>query len=217
MYKKITHSIVEEHFGHPMAGEIKEALDSKNVMLKYFIEPMSVDKFRSDIVNYYNTLTGKLNAAVKAVEGGNETELMETERVIFENIDQLGNLFKSLYGLEFGERFNQFNRSFVLGALSIAKNLKNKLDIRDWRNRLDTFKFDLSRMLNENNNLWRQLDTQALLGQIIETLILHEQAVINKDSAKETDTKEKLLNLWSSFASTLAFGASQQHPAKFTN
>jgi hypothetical protein len=217
MYKRITHSIVEEHFGHPMASEIKESLDNKSVTLKYFIEPMTVDKFRSDIFNYYNSLTGKLNSAFKAVESGNETQLMEIEKTLFENIDQLGNLFKALYGLEFGERFNQFNRSFVLGALSIAKNLKNKLDFRDWRNRLDIFKFDLAAMLFNNNNLWRQPDTQTLLGQIIDVLVQHEQAVINKDSTGETQTKEKLTNLWSSLASTLAFGASQQHPAKFVN
>lgn len=217
MYKKITHSIVEEHFGHPMASEIKESLDSKNVMLKYFIEPMSVDKFRSDIINYYNTLTGKINSATKAIESNNETELMEIEKTIFENIDQLGNLFKAFYGLEFGERFNQYNRSFVLGALSIARNLKSKTDIRDWRNRLDVFKFDLARMLNDSNNLWRQPDTQTLLGQIIEALISHEQAVINKDSANEVKTKETLTNLWSSLASSLAFGVAQQYPAKFTN
>jgi len=217
MYKRITHSIVEEHFGHPMASEIKESLDNKSVTLKYFIEPMTVDKFRSDILNYYNSLTSKLNSAVKAIESGNETQLMETEKTVFENIDQVGNLFKALYGLEFGERFNQFNRSFVLGALSIAKNLKNKVDIRDWRNRLDMFKFDLSNMLFTNNNIWRQPDTQNLLTQIIDALVQHEQAVINKDSANETQTKEKLINLWSSFASTLAFGAAQQHPAKFIN
>jgi hypothetical protein len=217
MYKRITHSIVEEHFGHPMASEIKESLDNKSVTLRYFIEPMTIDKFRSDIFNYYNSLTSKLNSAVKAIESGNETQLMETEKTVFENIDQVGNLFKGLYGLEFGERFNQFNRSFVLGALSIAKNLKNKVDIRDWRNRLDVFKFDLANMLFTNNNLWRQPDTQNLLGQIIDALVQHEQAVINKDSAGETQTKEKLVNLWSSLASTLAFGAAQQHPAKFTN
>jgi hypothetical protein len=217
MYKRITHSIVEEHFGHPMASEIKESLDNKSVTLKYFIEPMTVDKFRSDILNYYNSLTSKLNSAVKAIESGNETQLMETEKTVFENIDQVGNLFKALYGLEFGERFNQFNRSFVLGALSIAKNLKNKVDIRDWRNRLDMFKFDLSNMLFTNNNIWRQPDTQNLLTQIIDALVQHEQAVINKDSANETQTKEKLINLWSSFASTLAFGTAQQHPAKFIN
>lgn len=217
MYKRITHSIVEEHFGHPMASEIKESLDNRSVTLKYFVEPMTIDKFRADIFNYYNTLTGKLNSAVKAIESNNETELMETEKAVFENIDQLGNLFKAFYGLEFGERFNQFNRSFVLGALSIAKNLRNKLDIRDWRNRLDIFKFDLAAMLFNSNNLWRQPDTQNILAQIIEVLIQHEQAVINKDSAKEAETKEKLVNLWSSFASTLAYGASQQHPAKFIN
>lgn len=217
MYKKITHTIVEEHFGHPMASEIKESLDSKNVMLKYFIEPMSVDKFRSEIINYYTALTNKLNSAVKAVESGNDTELSDTEKAIFENIDQLGNLFKAFYGLEFGERFNQYNRAFALGALSIARNLKSKTDIRDWRNRLDLFKFDLARMLNDSNNLWRQPDTQNLLGQIIDTLVLHEQAIINKDSTNEIKTKETLLNHWSSLASSLAFGVAQQYPSKFTS
>lgn len=216
MYKKITHTIVEEHFGHPRAGEIKEALDSKNVMLKYFAEPVSIDKFRADASNYYSTLTNKLTETFKQVESGNDAGTLEAEKTVFDGIDNLGNMFKPFYGIEFGERFNQFNRNFALTALAIAKNLKNKVDFRDWRNRFDMFKFDLSNMLNVNNNLWRQPDTQIQLGQIIDEFVKYEQAIMNRDSALEASTREKVQTLWSAFVNSLVYGLSQQHADKFT-
>ena len=135
---------------------------------------------------------------------------------MFDGIDNLGNMFKPFYGIEFGERFNQFNRNFALTALAIAKNLKNKVDFRDWRNRFDMFKFDLSNMLNVNNNLWRQPDTQIQLGQIIDEFVKYEQAIMNRDSALEASTREKVQTLWSAFVNSLVYGLSQQHADKFT-
>lgn len=215
MYKKVTHTIVEEHFSHPMAGEIKEALDKKGVSAKYKMEVITVDKFRSDIVNYLNSLNIKLHNVFKAIEANNETALAESEKVLFEGIDTLGNMFKSYYGIEFGERLNQHFRTTALLFVAIAKNLKNKMDIRDWRFRLDAAKFDLSNLLYNSNNIWRLPETQGVIGQISNELINHAQAIINRDATETASTSESLNNLWTLFANTLANGTVQQFPNKF--
>ena len=139
---------------------------------------------------------------------------MSAEKIFFDEVDMLGNKLKPYYGIEFGERLNQYMRTLMLLFISIAKNLKNKLDIRDWRQRVETVRFELSNLLNSYNNAWRSLDMQALLGQIFNEVIQHAQDVIQKNSSADASF-EKLGNLLSVFDAQISNGVIQQNPDKF--
>lgn len=215
MYKKVTHTIVEEHFSHPMAGEIKEALDKKVIPPKYKLEQVSPEKFKSDINNYLSRLNIRFQDIFKSIDALDETALADVEKNMFAEIDALGDMYKTYYGIEFGERFNQYMRTAVLLLIAIARNLKNKMDIRDWRIRLDNTKFDISNLFYAYNNVWRLPDTQALFGQIFNELITEAQAVVNKDSAGAAKSAESLNRMLSILADTLANGTVQQFPGKF--
>jgi hypothetical protein len=215
MYKKVTHTIVEEHFSHPMAGEIKESLDKKSISSKYKMEQVSADKFRLDISNYLNSLNLRFQDIFKNIESMDDNALAESEKILFSEIDVLGNMYKTYYGIEFGERLNQYMRTVALLFIAIAKNLKNKMDTRDWRLRLDATKFDIANLFYGYNNIWRLPDTQALFGQIFNELITEAQAIVNKDSSAATRSFESLTNLWSVLATTLANATVQQYPGKF--
>lgn len=213
MYKKVTHTIVEEHFSHPMAGELKERLDRKS--LKYKLEPVSAEKFKQDINSYLTNLNVKLHNIFKNVESNNEAALADSEKILFEEIDALGNMCKTYYGIEFGERVNQYLRTVALLFIAIAKNLKNKMDIRDWRLRLDAVKFDMANLFYSYNNIWRLPETQAIIGQIFNGWIDHVQAIINRDTTATTTTYESVSNLLSVFGSTMSNGIIQQFPGRF--
>jgi hypothetical protein len=214
MYKKVTHTITEEHFGHPMASEIKKVIDKTITPPKPKMEPTPANKFRNEVEQYFVGYNIKLNNIFKAIEQNNETELVAAEKIFFDEVDMLGNKFKTYYGIEFGERFNQYMRTLMLLFISIAKNLKNKLDIRDWRQRVDTVRFELSTLLNTYNNGWRQFDMQALLGQVFAEVIQHAQDVIQKSSNADVSF-DKLGNLLSVFNTQISNGVIQQHPDKF--
>jgi hypothetical protein len=215
MYKKVTHTILEEHFGHPLASEIKEAVDKKVVPPKYKMEPASIDKFRLDINNYLTSLNTKLLNIFRSIDSNDEAGLLDSEKVLFDEIDVLGNMYKPYYGIEFGEKFNQYMRTAVLIFIAIAKNLKAKTDIRDWRTRLDGIKFDLANLLYSYNNIWRLPDTPGMIGQIFTELINHIQAMVNKDVNATNATHTNVSNLLSVFANNLANGTIQQFPGKF--
>lgn len=106
-------------------------------------------------------------------------------------------------------------RTVSLLFIAIAKNLKDKVDIRDWRLRLDAAKFDMANLLYSYNNIWRLPDTQGLIGQIFNELINHAQAIVNKDTGLTTSTFETLTNLMAIFGNNLANGTIQQFPGKF--
>lgn len=215
MYKKVTHTILEEHFSHPLAGDIKDAVDKKTVGPKYKMEPTSADKFRTDVNNYLVGFNTKLHNIVQNIDTNNEAGVLDSEKIMFDEIDVLGNLYKPYYGLEFGEKLNQYLRSAVLMFIAVTKNLKAKTDIRDWRTRLDGLKFDIANMLYAHNNIWRLPDTPAIFGQIFTEIINHIQAMVNKDSNAIATTHQGVTNLLSVLANTLANGTIQQFPGKF--
>ena len=56
MYKKITHTIVEEHFDHPMAAQIAEGIKSKGkAPLRYYADGQQI---ASDLPQSYQLSTG---------------------------------------------------------------------------------------------------------------------------------------------------------------
>ncbi|CAB4241786.1 hypothetical protein UFOVP71_324 [uncultured Caudovirales phage] len=216
MYKKITHTITEEHFGHPMATEIKKVIDKTIIVHpKPKMEPTTANKFRQDIANYFSSYNIKLDNIFKAIEASDDVAIADTEKVLFNEIDMIGDLFKPYYGIEFGERLNSSIRQLSMMFISIARNLKGKLDTKDWRQRVEGMRFELAAMLNLYNNAWRLPDVQNILGQIFSEIILLAQNIMNKSDTATTASFEKTANLLSVFDSQLSNGVIGQYPDKF--
>ena len=54
MYKKITHTIVEEHFEHPLASDIKKTLERRSIKATIGMsEVISKAQFKTDINNFF--------------------------------------------------------------------------------------------------------------------------------------------------------------------
>lgn len=215
MYKKVTHTITEEHFGHPVAAEIKKVIDKTIVPPKPKMEPAAASKFKADIENYFVNFDKGLNDIIKAIDSSNEVQLADAESTLFANIDALGNILKTYYGVEFGEKINQNLRSLVFAIIAIARNFKNKIDIRDWRSRLETIKNDLASMMYNYNNTWRYQDTQGVLAQYFDELVNFAQNVTNKTGSGVDASFNKVNTLASVLASSFINGTMQQYPGKF--
>ena len=97
MYKKITHNIVEEHFDHPIASEIKRGLERKVGAPTSTI--FDAAAFRSDAANLYTNYTTKLMAILDA---STDAELLTAIENMFVNIDAIGNITKNFYQNEKG-------------------------------------------------------------------------------------------------------------------
>lgn len=215
MYKKVTHTITEEHFGHPMAVEIKKVIDKTVTPPKPKMEPAAASKFKADVENYFISLASNLKEVSKAIVANDATKIVDTEKVLFDHIDDLGNLFKNYYGVEFGEKLNQNLRTAAFIEIAITKNLKNKLDIRDWRNRFDAVKSDISNMLYQYNNIWNQPAQSLLLQQIIDQLVAHTQDIVNGNESAIEASANRLNNILSVFANGLITGTIQHYPERF--
>jgi hypothetical protein len=215
MYKRVTHTITEEHFGHPMAAEIKQVIDKTVKPPKPKMEPAAASKFKADVENYFTSLSTNLTAVSRAIVANDEAKIIDTEKVLFDNIDFLGNLYKQYYGVEFGEKLSANLRTTAFIVIAITKNLKNKLDIRDWKSRFDAVRSDVSNMMYQYNNNWKQQDLSLLLLQILDQIIAHTQDIVNGSEAAAELSANKLRNVLSVFANSLITGAIQQYPERF--
>ena len=56
MYKRVTHTITEEHFGHPMAAEIKHTLENQSEGIRPMLGATTADKFRADVNEYFTKM-----------------------------------------------------------------------------------------------------------------------------------------------------------------
>jgi hypothetical protein len=97
MYKKVTHSIVEEHFDHPMAQEIKKMVDSgKKVEAAWPPTPKSQELFNQLRLQFDQFNTALRNVIVGS--GTNDPALTYNKQQLSALTAQFGSFFEPYYG-----------------------------------------------------------------------------------------------------------------------
>lgn len=214
MYKKITHNIVEEHFDHPIASQIKKSMDnrSKLVTSEIFLE----DKFRADAKAYFAKYQQHLNEIINAVTGTDE-ELL----IAFDNffktpwVDDLGNMTKPIYATEFGERLNQAMRSIATSLFLSMQALKMGKDAGLGPGRLQFAAGDLVQNLNNFNNQWQYQTLNTLFTNLFTDIINRAKAKLAKNAVAESQLAQKNTESWNQFESILIDGIVNQYPERF--
>jgi len=215
MYKRVTHTITEEHFGHPMAAEIKHTLENRSEGIRPMLGATTADKFRSDVDAYFVGFHSKLTNIMSATETGSMESLVAAETLYFDEVDQIGKMMVPYYGIEFGERITQVFRGAGLSTIGIARNLKFKTDVRTLVERLNDNFTNLDFLLNQFNNVWISGTVRNSWATIVDALVAETSAIMNKDSSTSINEHTKASNLISAFSNTLANSVIQQYPNKF--
>lgn len=214
MYKKITHSIVEEHFDHPIAGQIKKSMERSRIVTN---EVFPEDKFRSDVHAYFVKYQGHLNSLVNAVTSTDE-ELLTAFDNFFKTcwVDDLGNMTKPIYVTEFGERINEGMRMLATGIFLSIQSLKMGKDSGLQSGRLQFIANELAQNLNNFNNAWQYQTVNTLFINLFTDMINRAKAKLAKNSSTELQLAQKNTESWDTFEKTLVDGIIAQHPARFT-
>lgn len=222
MYKKITHHITEEHFGHPVATQIKKVVDKTTTNTSPGVKPKAVNMqsqsaFKAAVQNYFSNFQAQMNQIINSVNGP-EQSLIQAEDGIFSNIDSLGNLLKQYYGSEVGERINSSNRDLALGMVSILRSLREGADYKTTLNgRMSTLVAnEYGSVLNKVNNMWVWNDIKGRLINLVNTWVEQIKAVQNKDTNAANLAQTKATTIINDFAKTLSEGVVAQFTDVFT-
>jgi hypothetical protein len=211
MYKKITHTITEEHFGHPVGAEIKKHVDK----MKSANMPSS-SQFKQDVLSWFTNFNNKAQTIIDSMTDSKlDTAAIEAD--LFDQIDALGNELKNYYGIEAGERLNAQMRNAAVSLLRLVFLVKNNLDIKDVvTNRFDgVITGEILRLLYDINNDWNFTALRPTVETMWTAWIDRAKAKkANNDTAAAT-ALNAAKEAFTKFANTLADGVVKQHPEMF--
>lgn len=214
MYKKITHTIVEEHFDHPVANQIKKTIERSKITNS---EILSESKFRADVHNYFETYIKHLTSLVNSMTGKQEDFLIEFDN-FFKTpwIDSLGTMTNPIYQTEFGEKINEAMRIIATTVFTGLQFIKEGKDYGPIMNRVNFVTNDLSQTLSNFNNAWPYQSTNPLFNSLFTDIFNLAKAKMAKNSAQEQQLLQKITASWTAFENTLLNGIVNQHPERFT-
>lgn len=214
MYKKITHTIVEEHFDHPSAIQIKKTIDRQTLKstLTAFETPAA---FTKQINDYFNSFAVDVDNIIKCIKKPDQ-DLQYAQEKAFENVDKLGNIVKPYYGFEMQQQLNTVMSNYILTLSNLIRNLNLKTDTAIWIQRLNGAAGDLASTLGPRNTInwnWPTIDTT--FRSINADWIAQANALLSNNISVAAASKEKAERTLSSFASTFSNGVISQYPDQF--
>lgn len=214
MYKKITHTIVEEHFDHPMGVGIAANVGKPKFARSTLADIMPSGQFKSFVDNYFMELEDKM------VEFANATfdESLDFQTAIVNVMDYetLGNMLGKYYDAEFQERFNQQIGNIIMTLLFYWRNSIRKFDNKETTTRLRNNTFGTSATMNQYNNFWDRDITRTLLDDFFGEFMTLGNAKLTKNKANETASLDRIAANGSKLSNYLANGVLQQFPELFT-
>jgi hypothetical protein len=217
MYKKITHHIVEEHFEHPVASEIKKTIDRSKVKSKMDAwPPTTTADFQADLQKWRGKFQEGIDKIIRSVNG-TEDDLKFAEELSFSDVNKLGDLLRPIYGIDLAERVNQGFRHYIIGLVQVVHLVKYGMDIRDWTNNRfnNLIAGDLFTTLNAVNNTWGFQNIKNGLVSMSDAWVAAVKARQNKKPDEEAKQLTVATNALKNFIADIYNGTTQQYPEKF--
>lgn len=219
MYKKITHHIVEEHFGHPVASEIKKVVDKNKPQPRPKLDSwpaMTTADFQAALATWRGHFQEGVEKIIRSATG-TEDDLKFAEELSFSEVSKLGDLLKPIYGVDLAEKVNQAFRSYILGLVQVVHLLRAGLDIRDWTNNRfnNLVAGDLFGTLNAVNNTWNFQNIRNGLVSMSDAWVAAMKARMAKRAEEEAKQIGLAINALKNFVADIYNGTTTQYPEKF--
>lgn len=215
MYKKITHTIVEEHFDHPAASQIKAKLDKKRSRIPT-TETFNSDAFKTEVNDYFRNYLNKLHTMTASMSGTDEDFITAFES-IYQDVDKLGNLIKHFYSSEFGERLNSIFRGIPILLGLMIHGSKAGTDTKNLVNRLNNAAIDLANVLVAYDNSWLPQPTTEMTTGFVSSLVSEVRARQSKDMPTVTKSVEQAISRFTDLGKLMGEKIVAQFPSRFTS
>jgi len=230
MYKKVTHSIMEEHFDHPMAQEIKKMVDHGAKMnAAWPPTPRS-----QELVNQLKLQFDQFNTALRNVitgSGTNDPALVFNKQRLTELTAAFGPFFEPYYGKPAAEAAVGHIAEF---AKSIEDTISAAAVKGDWNTpaaaALDHMNALAALITSWNTTYWnnRYPTLATYLSQYFQAVVNQISSRAVQDWKKDFDEAERARQIIANgpllfapfnnapdLASQIAFMITQQFPEKF--
>lgn len=215
MYKKITHTIVEEHFDHPAAGQIRDKLSRGLRSQVPTTEVFDQTKFRSDLSSYFSNYATKLIEMTDATTGTEDDLIMPFEE-LFAMIDTAGNSTKPFYASDLGERINVALRSLALTTFTAVNGAKMNRDPQSDFNRIVLLPGNLAGVMSSFNSSWDVNNIRSVMTRLLNAVQSKIKARREKNTTNEQTSNANIMETLKSFGDIFSDGLIAQNPTRFT-
>ena len=189
MYKKITHKIVEEHFAHPIAAELKNKVDktkpkgdhkSKSNMNVYDLSPLS--QIEKDSINYWALLSWRIRSLIISITSGDEDiDLLKTRMA--GDIDNIATVFANYYDTDTVTTFTTLLNTLTLALIDVITAIKADQDTTDTMKALTDATGAFADFLESSNKSWPAKAVVDILSQVENLYIMQAISRIKKEWA----------------------------------
>jgi len=168
MYKKITHHIIEEHYDHPMAVELKnktdtttkpivspkpKAGDTKKVKDYQIYTYPVLKKIEKDSINAWSLLNWRIRSLVISITSGDEDIDLLMKRAA-SDIDMISSLLVPVYGDIAAKKFNELLYTIVDSLVGVLVRLKAGKDSKDEMSKLTDATKAFAEFVYKANPMW---------------------------------------------------------------
>lgn len=200
MYKKITHKIVEEHFDHPIAAELKNKVDntkpmgdkkSKSINV-YDLSPLS--QLEKDSINYWAQLSWRIRSLVISITSGDEDiDLLKTRMA--SDIDNISTVFAQYYDTDKVTTFTTLLNTLTLALVDVITAIKADKDTTDTMKALTDATGAFADFLESSNKSWPSKVVADILSQVENLYIMQTISRIKKEWATGVTAADDAYNI----------------------
>jgi hypothetical protein len=212
MYKKITHNIVEEHFDHPLANQIKKSITRSTLPSTQIFDKFD---FRTTLTVAMNNIANKLNLILDGVNT-NEVQVVEAFEGIFADINAVSELSKHFFPTEFCERLTQSLRGWAIYSLMMIHKAKIGQDYLMYKNGCNRTSAELVQTFSDFDSAMPILSFQPSLNSISTNILAKVDALVANNTEQANIANNSLINDFRTFGNAYANGIMAKFPERFT-
>jgi hypothetical protein len=230
MYKKITHSIVEEHFDHPLAAKIKSGLrNSTAKRAKMYVEEgdegediifgrptneiFNKAEFTQNFESYISNYTQKL-IQITDTTAGTEEQLVDAFDELFNMVNNISDFLNPFYNRELGERTATSFRHIASSVTMISHTVKAGWDPTPWIQSLNSAA-GIAEFSNYNTS-WSRLVIENIMKKFMIDIVNRIKAVKAQDQTTIDKTTQDVMTSMQEFKNLILNGITRQFPQRFT-
>jgi hypothetical protein len=213
MYKKITHHIVEEHFDHPIAAELKKKIDkttpvnpkskfhpdkktnpkNKSYIEVYDYSPLSLIEKRS--LNRWACLNSRIRSLVLSITQGDDTITDLIKARMADDITKISELLIGCYGEDAAKTFRKLLTNVVLSLSEVLMLVKADKDTTKAMITLADATKILGDFTEAANSSWPSKAVVDIFTQVENLYIMQAISRIKKEWAVDVSAADDAYNI----------------------
>ena len=235
MYKKITHTIVEEHFDHPEALRMKSKLEcypvATGTITTTTTSPPAM-RMMTDQAEQLNTAAHKLlgnyvqrirSHIISVLDSTADAAAIDEQ--LTKDVAAIGAVVRAYYGESAGNEVDMYLKKIATGIADIARAVKSGKSIDDLKTSvMRDVDFFATLLDSANPKHWPAAAVRDIFTVAVNTWIAQIQARDNKKWAEDIALADRIVDIFTGsgmgntgtdFANTFATGIVRQFPEKF--